>query len=295
MDRPTEVNASGLYLEPTTFCPLDCGLCYTAHHRRDRLPFDVARRAVEVMLDGVEVLGLFWCGLGEVYADPRFPGFLDRLDGAHGPRLLHLVQTNGQHPRRAPARRPENKVFLLSMDLPRAFHESHRGPGTWERAVAFGARQLEAGVLGVGVKSLVTLATIPQLAGAFAALQATWSRRTGLPLAEVQARTHLEPVVPFPPRDTAQVGGSAFVARGAAEDPEVLYGAVARHLPHLALHRRPRTVQLSVTVDGVFSCCEAVVRVGDHADLRRLDRRAWLDRLEAAAEACGTCPLRGVC
>lgn len=294
--RTADITTTGLYLEPSTLCPLDCALCYTAHKEQRLLPVEVIHRAVEVMIAGQETLGLFWCGLGEVFVDRRFPGLLQDLDARWPDRLLHVVQTNGQVPGAA-LPDPANKVALVSVDLPRAFQEAHRGRGTWARALDFGARHLTAGGQGLGIKCLLTSATVPAVARSFRGLQRALARRAGLPLADVRARSWLEPIVPFPRTRVNELHNPAFIANGGAEDPAALLAAVARHLPEHAasLRERPWTLELSVTARGLFSCCEAVVSIGEHSDLWRLDRRALLARLEAAAVECEACPLLDVC
>ncbi len=293
--RRSELTTTGLYLEPSTYCPLDCALCYTAHREQRLLPEPAIQRAVTVMLEGQESLGIFWCGLGELFQDRRFPGMLERLDARWPGRLLHVVQTNGQTGRDLPA--PGNKVALVSMDLPRAFQECHRGRGTWARAVAFGARHLAAGGQGLGVKCLLTHATLPGVGRSFLGLQRRWAELAGLPLAEVRARSWLEPILPFPRAEVARLDNPAFVPRGGEESPAALLAALARHLPEHAeaLRDRPRTVELSVTAAGLFSCCEAVVPIGALDELEGLDRATILSRLEAAAPACEGCPLEAVC
>ncbi len=293
--RGTSVTTTGLYLEPSTFCPLDCALCYTAHHEQRLLPAELIHRAVELSVEGQQTLGIFWCGLGEVFEDPRFPGLLSDLDARWPERLLHVVQTNGQTTLDLPG--PANKVALVSMDLPRAFQERHRGRGSWERAVHFAARHLAAGGQGVGIKCLLTRRTLPAVPRSFHALQRRLSALSGLAIHETRRRSWLEPILPFPRRDVARIDSPAFVPRGGVEDPGVLLSAMARHLPehHAELTGRPRTLELSVTADGLFSCCEAVVRIGEHEDLARLDRGALMARLEAAAPACEGCPLEAVC
>lgn len=293
--RTTELTTTGLYLEPSTYCPLDCALCYTAHHTQRLLPAAVIRRAVERMVEGQDSLGVFWCGLGELFEDSHFPGLLRDLDERWPGRLLHVVQTNGQTTSELPE--PANKVALVSMDLPRAFCEAHRGRGYWERAVAFGARHLAQGGQGLGVKCLLTTTTMPAVGRSFHALQKRWSVLSGLPIHTVRQRSWLEPILPFPRRDVARIDSPAFVPRGGGEDLPALLDAVGRHLPeHLeSLAVRPRTLELSVTPEGLFSCCEAVVRIGQHDDLERLDRSALMARLEAAAPACDGCPLEAVC
>lgn len=293
--RRSEPTTTGLYLEPSTYCPLDCALCYTAHREQRLLPEAVIQRAVAVMIDGQDGLGIFWCGLGEVFEDARFPDLLRALDTRWPGRLLHMVQTNGQTTQDLPD--PANKVALVSLDLPRGFTERHRGPGYWSRAVAFAARHLAAGGQGVGVKCLLTHSTLPAVGRSFAALQRRWAALAGLPLAEVRARSWLEPIVPFPRRDVARIDSPAFVPRGGGETPADLLSAVARHLPdhHAALVERPRTLEISVTARGVFSCCEAVVPIATHEELAHLDRAHLLARLEAAAPRCDDCPIQAVC
>jgi hypothetical protein len=292
--RTSSITTTGLYLEPSTYCPLDCALCYTAHKEQRLLPAALIERAVAVMVEGQETLGIFWCGLGEVFEDQRFPGLLRDLDARWPERLLHVVQTNGQSELDLPD--PANKVALISMDLPRRFQERHRGRGTWDRAVAFGARHLAAGGQGLGVKCLITRATLPSVGRSFHALRKRLSVLAGLSIAETRRRSWLEPIVPFPRGEVARLDNPAFVPRGGGEDPATLFAALARQLPeHQGLGQRPRTLELSVTAEGLFSCCEAVVRIGDHADLERLDRAEIRARLTAAAPACEACPLAGVC
>ncbi len=293
--RISTLTTTGIYLEPSTYCPLDCALCYTAHREQRLLSAEVIHRAVALMVEGQDTLGIFWCGLGEVFEDARFPGLLLDLDTRWPDRLLHVVQTNGQTAVDLPD--PANKVALISMDLPRAFTARHRGPGYWPRAVAFAARHLAAGGQGVGIKCLLTTGTLPAVPRSFHALQKRLSVLSGLTIAETRRRSWLEPIVPFPRRDVARIDSPAFVPRGGGEDPAALLEAVARHLPehHASLRDRPRTLELSVTARGLFSCCEAVVGIGDHEDLGRLDRAALVERLERAAPACETCPLAAVC
>jgi len=294
--RSHEVLRNGLYLEPCTFCPLDCALCYTAHRQQHLLPLDVAHRAVDLMLEGQQSLGIFWCGLGELLCDPRFFGLLADLDARWPSRLLHSVQTNGQHGSAVlPA--PANKVLLLSLDLPRAFTRQHRGGGYWTRAVAFAARHLAAGGIGVGIKCLLTAHTLPSVARSFGALQARLAALSGLPPSQVRRTSWLEPILPFPAEQVARIHSAAFAPRGGQENRGELLALVARHLPEHreALADRPRSLQLAVTSAGLFTCCEAVVKLGEHRELWRLDRSALLDRLSSKAADCETCPLAENC
>ena len=293
--RATSITTTGLYVEPSTFCPLDCALCYTAHTTQRLLPAEVIHRAAALMLEDHHTLGIFWCGLGEVFQDHRFPNLLDDLDQRYHGRLLHVVRTNGQA--RATLAAAANKVALVSLDLPRAFTARHRGRGYWDRAVAFSARHLAAHGQGLGIKCLVTSATLPAVARSFHALQKRLSVLSGLSIHETRRRSWLEPILPFPRTDVARIDNSAFVPRGGEEDPTALLEALARWLPEhcVELRERPRTLELSVTAQGLFSCCEAVVRIGDLDELEHLDHATVRARLEAAAPACETCPLEGVC
>ncbi len=295
MRRPTEITTTGLYLEPCTFCPLDCALCYTAHRRQRLLPTEVIGRAVEIMLEGQDTLGVFWCGLGEVFQDVRFPDLLRDLDARWPERLLHVVQTNGQTERDLPA--AANKVALISLDLPRSWSAAHRGAGYWPRAIAFAARHLAAGGQGVGIKCLLSRDSLPAVGRSFHALQKRLAVLAGLPIHDVRRRSWLEPILPFPRAAVADLDNPAFVPRGGEEDPATLLALVQQHLPnhHTSLRDRPRTLELSVTARGLFSCCEAVVPIGEHGDLTRLDRTTLRARLELAAAACARCPLRRVC
>ncbi len=300
MSRGTEIVTTGLYVEPCTFCPLACLPCYTAHRERRHLPEATVFRAIEILLGDGGVLGVFWCGLGEVHEDPRFPGILASCDARWGDRLLHVVQTNGQHPEALPVERAGNKVFLVSLDLPRTLHESLRGPGTWAPAVAYAGRALAAGALGVGVKCLLTVNSAPAVGPAFEALRAAWAEEAGLGVDEAARRIHLHPIVPFPRDAVARVPRPSFHAGGWHEDPAAVRAAAARadlgrYGPEPGLLDRPRTVEVSLTVDGVFSCCEAVVPIATLEDLSVLDRSALLARLRAAAAACETCALAEVC
>ena len=300
MARGTEVVTTGLYVEPCTYCPLACRPCYTAHRERRLLPEDAIFRAIEVLLGDRAVLGVFWCGLGEVHEDPRFPAILDACDARWGDRLLHVVQTSGQHPEAVPDGHPGNKVFLVSLDLPRALHERFRGPGTWEPAVAYAGRALAAGALGVGVKCLLTVDSAPEVGPAFEALRAAWAEEAGLGAEEAARRVHLHSIVPFPRDAVAAVGRPSFTRGGWHEDPGAVRAAIARaglarFAPGADAPDRPRTLQVSLTVDGVFSCCEAVVPVATLGELAALGRDALLDRLRAAASRCGDCALCEVC
>ncbi len=297
MRRRNEINGSGLYIEPSTWCPLDCQLCYTAHRQRRLLPRAAISRAVELMLEGQDSLGLFWCGLGEVFEDERFVGLLQELDERYEGRLLHLIQTNGQTGGRLPLRGPENKLLLISLDLPRAFNDWQRGPDCWEPALACGAAALAQGVLGLGVKCLLSASSLPQVAPAFEELLRHWSAASGLDLDQVRQRVRLEPIIPFHRQQVARIERSSFAPGGGTEDRQALLELAAQHLPqHLEdLRDRPRTVQASLTVDGLFSCCEAVERIGAIEDLWRLDRTGVLTKLAAAAPRCQRCPLASIC
>ncbi len=293
--RRTEITRTGLYLEPSTRCSERCKLCYTAHREQHLLPIPVIQRAVEIMVDGQDTLGIFWCGLGEVFEDVRFVGTLAELDTRWPGRLLHVVQTNGQTLQDLPD--PANKVALVSLDLPRAFNDENRGKAYWDRAVRFAARHLAAGGQGVGIKCLLTRGTAPAVERSFQALQRRWEQLTGLRPADVRYRSWLEPIIPFPRREISRIVNPAFVQCGGDEDPAALLVELERTLPfhHTALRDRPRTLELSVTARGLFSCCEAVIPIGTHADLEHLDRDAVLARLEAVAPACEACPLEAVC
>ena len=67
--RATSITTTGLYVEPSTFCPLDCALCYTAHTTQRLLPAEVIHRAAALMLEDHHTLGIFWCGLGAVFQE----------------------------------------------------------------------------------------------------------------------------------------------------------------------------------------------------------------------------------
>ncbi|MBN1334797.1 MAG: radical SAM protein [Deltaproteobacteria bacterium] len=300
MPRGTEVVTSGLYVEPYTWCPLACRPCYTAHRERRSLPEASVFRAIEILLEGQEVLGVFWCGLGEVHEDPRFSSLLARCDARWGDRLLHVVQTNGQHPEAVPVERTGNKVFLVSIDLPRALHESFRGPGTWDPAVTYASRALAAGALGVGVKCLLTVDSAPEVGPAFEALRTEWGQAAGLGAEETARRVRLHPVVPFPREAVARVDRPSFRGGGWHESPAAVRKAaleadLVRFCSDPGVLDRPRTVEVSLTVDGVFSCCEAIVLIADLEDLDTLDRSELLARLRAAAPGCRACPLKDVC
>lgn len=295
--RVSEITTTGLYVEPCTFCPLECTLCYTRHESQRLLPEPLVERAVALLLSGTETLGIFWCGLGELYADARFPGIVDRLDARWGDRLVHSIQTNGQYPDATPFVRADNKVVLVSVDLPRAFQEQNRGPETYDAAVRYLATQREAGVLGGVVKTLVTQDTVGELAQGFDTLVEDVATVFYDEPEAVAEWLRLEPVLPFRADETAAGPPVSFRANAYSEERDALLKALAHHLPEHAkrLRERPRTVQVALTTNGVFSCCEATVRVAHHDELQRLSYDDLMSRLEEAVAICEDCPLKDVC
>ncbi len=297
LTRISELTPNGLYIEPCTLCPLECALCYTAHDQQRLLDTRWIRRAIAIYAEALETVGVFWCGLGEVLYDRRFAPLLDELDDQYGDKLVHVIQTSGQIPQSAVLERPGHRFFAVSIDLPVAFNEQHRGAGYTERAEAFISRALRNGALGVQIKSLLTLTHLPDLAESFQALQQRLSERSGLSMSEVENLVTLEPILPFQRDEVARIASSAFVPQGGTEDRASLLEATKAHLPDrwAYLTHRPRTIELSVTADGLFNCCEAVERIGSLTELASLDHAGILDRLRPSIARCDECVLRDVC
>jgi sulfatase maturation enzyme AslB (radical SAM superfamily) len=297
LTRISELTPNGLYIEPCTLCPLECSLCYTAHDQQRLLDARWIRRAIAIYAEALETVGVFWCGLGEVLYDRRFAPLLDELDTQYGDKLVHVIQTSGQVPHSPVLERPAHRFFAVSIDLPVAFNEHHRGAGYTERAEAFITRALQNGTLGVQIKSLLTLKHLPHLAESFQALQQRLSQRSGLSMSEIQNLVTLEPILPFQRDEVSQIASSAFVPQGGTEDRAALLEAVKTHLPDrwAYLTNRPRTIELSITADGLFNCCEAVEGIGDLDELSSLNHATILDRLRRSTTRCDACALRDVC
>ena len=295
--RRSELTPNGLYIEPCTLCPLECALCYTAHDQQRLLDTRWIRRAIAIYAEALETVGVFWCGLGEVLYDRRFAPLLDELDERYGDKLVHVIQTSGQVPQSAVLERPGHRFFAVSIDLPVPFNEQHRGVGYTERAEAFISRALRNGALGVQIKSLLTLAHLPELAESFQALQQRLAKRSGRSMSEIQNLVTLEPILPFQRDEVSQIASTAFVPQGGTEDRAALLEAVKTHLPErwAYLRDRPRTIELSVTADGLFNCCEAVEKIGSLTELSSLDHSSVLDRLLHSMSQCEACALQGVC
>jgi hypothetical protein len=295
--RSSVLTETGLYIEPCTYCPLQCTLCYTAHEKQKLLDERWILRAVDLYAQALDTVGVFWCGLGEVLYDRRFAPLLQRLDDRYGARLVHVIQTSGQLPEHPILHRPEHRFFAVSIDLPVRFNEQHRGAGYTAKAETFIAQALKNGALGVQIKCLLTLATIAAVPNAFRALQARIADQTGLSQSTVETKLTLEPILPFAQKEVAQISSPAFIAQGGAESRQALLAAVAKHLPeHLKrLTTRPRTVELALTADGLFNCCEAVESIGTLRDLDRLDYAQIIERLQASMLRCEDCVLRDVC
>jgi|GEM_PF-5205651 len=295
--RRTELTPNGIYIEPCTYCPLDCALCYTAHKTQRLLDTQWIYRAIEIYAEALDTVGLFWCGLGEVLYDRRFAPMLDSLDARYGSKLVHVIQTSGQIPNSPVLTRPENRFFAVSIDLPVAFNETHRGKGYTARAEAFIARALQNGAMGVQIKSLLTVQNLQVLRQSFDALQRRIATQSKLALPDVQSRVTLEPIVPFQRDEVEKISSEAFVSQGDTANRETLLQTLKHTMPErwAYLTSRPRTIELALTADGLFNCCEAVERIGDLNELTSLNYATIVARLRESMTNCTSCALEGVC
>jgi pyruvate-formate lyase-activating enzyme len=272
--RPVRVWRDSLYLEPVTGCNLRCGLCYSAYDTEKRsrtIPRDQLMALVAQFLDDPargESPDLFWCGTGEIFLYPRFTELLDEI-AERWPAVRQGVQTNGTILPDAPLRAADRVDFRVSIDGLRPAHEANRGRRTYERSIAFARHVLALGST-VLIRCIVTRANI----GHLRELEAELHREVG-----VDCKLSL--TLPFDDRAIDRAGSALYRKGFHGKGLPVLLSfseqdAIAALQSTYEREFLERvcpvvfdshiSIYPAVAVDGVYTCCERLVKVGELSD-----------------------------
>lgn len=279
IERPVHVLRHWLYLEPVTGCNLRCGICYSAYDTlknsrtlpRERIASLVAEYMQQAESD--ERPGAYWCGTGEIFFYPGFSELVNEL-AERWPTLHHGVQTNGTVMPDPPFQFWSRMTFNVSIDGLKDAHEANRGRGTFAKSLAFSRHVLAQGAALV-VRCIVTRANLAEL-----------TQLEDLLHREVGTGCRLSLTLPYDNRVIDQAGSQslrkgfhgrslnlllslshaeAIAALRQNYDPEFL----ARTCPDaLAAETGPPPISIypSVAVDGIYTCCERIVKIGEVTD-----------------------------
>lgn len=285
-DKPIEFVPSQLYIEPTSVCNLKCKMCYTnVINGPDKrvIPADRIMSMIERFVDAAPPpYKIYWCGTGEIFLHKEFPQMVNEVMRRYGNSIAQTVQTNGTIDRLDEFDTLKPLKFSVSVDGQRAAHDWHRGEKNYDRTLAFCRSVLDRGGQKLTLRLLLTRDNIHTLHD----LQAELVERLG-------PRFVLEPMLPFTNKDLNNVRPkSLVVVQKDIDDSRTLTAAEARAILEekyqgryqLDEHAPAVTNYLSLTTYGVFSCCNAIVKLGEvDTDIATLKERLLYSQSECRA------------
>jgi len=284
--RTIEAATNTAYIEPISDCNLSCRMCYS-RVSRERPPISkedciaFADRFAQFCDGNFE---LYWSGTGEVFLHRDFPEIINVLSRRHTGRIRHTIMTNGTLDRLDEFDSLADVTIRVSIDGLRDDHEWNRGPGTYERTMAFIRKATALGCKAVEARALVTRGNIATLAALEAELEGAGD-----------GQVELSTTTPITNRDLDRIG-SKFMA-DELDDSKLMprdetecsllerYGERFRksiRMDHC------HTTEISLNPSGVFTCCEGMYRIGEIDT----DMAALSEALVRATPKCYACPYR---
>lgn len=287
--KPIRVLENELYIEPTSVCNLHCKMCYTnvingpeKKVLSSQSIMDLVRRFADATPGPLHV---YWCGTGEIFLHKEFPRMANEIVARYGDAVTQTVQTNGTIDRLAEFDTLRPIKFHVSIDGMQEAHEWHRGEKTYDKTLDFCRAVLDRDCRGLTIRMLLMRDNIETLDEFHAEL-----------VLRLGPRFELSPMVPFDNRVLSTVRQSSLgIVRDDIDDSKALSEREARSIMAVKYGSRYSleedapavTKYMSLNTYGVHSCCNGIVKLGDHDTDVALLRQ----RLTSSHEECRACSL----
>mgnify|MGYP000199175652 FL=1 len=284
-----------LYIEPTSVCNLHCTMCYT----------NVINGPARRVLESEQILGfvrrfvastpspisLYWCGTGEVFLHPGFPGIVNTLLDEFGDSMEQIIQTNGTMRRRLREFSSLSRLnFRVSIEGRKEAHERMRGQKTYDRTIEFCRAAVEGGCRSLAVRTLLTRDNIMELDEFYAELRDRIGPQVQLLLS-----------IAYPNRLLRPLRAKALaIVQHDINDSTLLQEAEARQI--LAERYDNRFAiddaanadsvgqvdnYLSLNTYGVYSCCHGIIKLGEPEQ----DIGVLYERMRSTEAECRSCSM----
>jgi MoaA/NifB/PqqE/SkfB family radical SAM enzyme len=248
----------------------------------------------ELMLDflgcflasSAEPAEVYFCGAGEVFLHPEFPRVVNHLTASWtAERLKVTIQTNGTVPRLPELARIERIDLHVSLDGAPRLNGGNRGEGNYERTIRFCAEAKQRGCRSLIVRTLLTQESLHGLDE----LNRELTERVGANVPIWLNLLYTNDFVAQWRRLTSCVSDRPFDDGKAISRSAALATLKDKYENRYELDETEDFVAnyLSLTPEGVFSCCHRIHRLGSaDADVAVLQ-----NGLAFAAERCRQCPV----
>jgi MoaA/NifB/PqqE/SkfB family radical SAM enzyme len=287
--KPVRILPQSLYLEPISACNLHCKMCYT----------NVLNGPGRRLLDAEQVLAfarcflavtppqvwVYWCGTGELFLHKDFPRMVNTLTAEYDDAAIRVtIQTNGTLRRLHEFIAMRRLEFNVSVDGNRAFHDWHRGQGTYDRTLDFAREALDRGCRQLTVRALLARGNLEHLDEFHQDIR----DRLG---PQVAVALH----VPYTNRVLRGVRDSLLINQGDIDDSQALTLEEARRIMAEKYQDRYEIDEGAEAVDnyislntfGVYTCCHGIINIGSPDE----DIHTLIARLAAAEAECRACSM----
>lgn len=286
LNRKTRAVKNFLYIEPFSNCNLACKMCYANVQPDIQLSPETILNFVERYAAWYrEWFRIYWCGTGEVFLYQPFTSLVNQLTKKYGnSRIIHRIMTNGTIDRLDEISDKSNVELVVSIDGLKEQHDHNRGQGNYDKTTALCKKALTMGFKHVYARCLVTKRNVDSLLE----IQST--------LAEIGIPVDYN--LPYTCKQARTIPKNGLL-RDTFDDREMIDGldlyeiVRERYADTVYLERHYTNINTypALTNFGVFSCCEAVYKIGDinHSV------PALVKNLKKATKQCSTCPLFHYC
>jgi len=255
-----------LYIEPILDCNLRCRYCYLNNDQRGELTEDDVRQFIRRVQTVADISTFSWIGHGEICLWKPWTTLVNELTATH------IVQTNGIGlvERLLEVDWLDKMRVRLSVDGLKKHHETNRGAGTFavmERTLRWLSE--------MRVKTLVRSLLTPKSVGE-AGLFRDWVKG-------IDASFDVRFTIPFTKKqvDKYRGYGCEFVGPDFGTYDEKAFEKACETAEGLNDDDDTPDTYLALTVNGVYSCCEAQHKIGKIDD----DPRLLVER----SRECGGC------
>lgn len=292
MKREVSYQKGVLYIEPVTACNLNCQICYANFDSISKMRCmdkDLILSTVSKIPDLKHIL---WCGRGEVFLYPHLEDLVNKISNDY-PKVKQAIQTNGITAKEFQFTHPEKVDIRVSIDGLKEAHEANRGNGTYLVSMCTAKRFYDRGH-NVNIRAVITRKNIEHLLEFESEVKSLIGPKAYLSL--------------IPPLDNeAMQSYQADYTAGAKtlnDDISISNSEALAYLQKLkesgyedfvnrvvylpdSSDLAPIKVYPSLYLEGLFTCCEGMKRIGDIEEVEQ--------HLSNLTSLCSECNFQNHC
>ncbi len=270
-------------------CNLRCKLCYVDFSQPNTIE-DIDSDQIIDFIDkydsAVGLDGIWWCGYGEVFADPNFIPLINRI-GQWFPHIRHSIQTNGTILKGMDAVTCWKNIseIAVSIDGLEEFHNSNRGPGMFQKAIKF-LEFIAPLVNTIKIRSIVTKQNLESIPVLFQQLKSMFpNNRLKFSLIPLLTENDKKSG-PYHSNNSKPIPNEQFTAISVGEIKKYLATIQGLDVQYEIETHDCHFVSLTLMKSEIYACCESYYKIGSVKD----GIEDILDNVKkAVCTRCGNC------